>query len=250
MLSDPGRRKRYDETGSTSESIVDSEGFNWSDYYREQFRDAISADAIEKFAKKYKGSEEEKDDILIAYEECEGDMEALYERVILSDVLQDDDRFREIIDNAIEEEDVPSFPAYSKETKKSREARLRRARAGAKKEEKEAEEYAKEIGVHDKLFGSKTTKSKKGKNSSEDALAALIQKRQQERSGNDFLDRIAEKYGATSQDKKKSKKRASPPDEPPEELFQAAEARYKANKANKATEGTSTANSGRKRARK
>ncbi len=47
------------ETGSTSESIVDSEGFSWTDFYREQFRDSISDDAIKKFAAEYKNSEEE-----------------------------------------------------------------------------------------------------------------------------------------------------------------------------------------------
>lgn len=233
VLSDPARRKRYDETGSTSESIVDSEGFNWSDYYREQFKDSISADAIEKFAEKYKGSDEEKDDILIAYEECEGDMDGIYERVILSDVLQDDERIREVIDKAIEDDDVPDYRAYSKETKRKREARLRRARTEGQKEEREAEEYAKELGVHDKLFGNKGSKGKKAgkaKAGSEDALAALIQKRQQDRSGDNFLDRLAEKYGASSKGKK-GKKRASPPDEPPEELFQAAKTQHEARKA-------------------
>ena len=39
VLSDPARRKRYDETGSTSEAIVDSDGFSWSEYYRAQFQD-------------------------------------------------------------------------------------------------------------------------------------------------------------------------------------------------------------------
>lgn len=239
-MSDPTRRKRYDETGSTSESIVDSEGFNWSDYYREQYKDSVSANAIEEFAKKYKGSDEEKDDILIAYEECEGDMDGIYERVILSDVLQDDERIREVIDKAIEDEDVPEFTTYSKETKRKREARLRKARLEGQKEEREAVEYAKELGVHDKLFGSKASKggkASKAKGGSEDALAALIQKRQQDRSGDNFLDRIAEKYGASSKGKK-GKKRSSRPDEPPEELFQAAKAQHEAKKSARNTAAT------------
>lgn len=163
-------------------------------------------------------------------------MDGIYERVILSDVLQDDERFREIIDKAINDDDVWDYPAYTKETKRKREARLRRARTEGQKEEREAEEYAKELGVHDKLFGSKTSKGSKGgkaskaKAGSEDALAALIQKRQQDRSGDNFLDRLAEKYGASSKGKK-GKKRASPPDEPPEELFEAAKAQHEAQKA-------------------
>nr|XP_036586969.1 LysM domain-containing protein [Colletotrichum truncatum]KAF6797699.1 LysM domain-containing protein [Colletotrichum truncatum] len=223
ILSDPARRKRYDTTGSTSESIIDSEGFNWSDYYREQFRDAISADAIEKFAKKYKGSDEEKDDILIAYEESKGDMDKVYETVMLSDVLEDDERFRKIIDDAIASDDVPAFKRYTKESKLSKAARVK----AAKGEAQEAEEYAKELGVHDKLFGGDSKgkgKKKKGKDNGEDDLAALIKSNQQKRAG--FLDDLAAKYGATSQPKK-GKKRAVIEEEPSEEAFQAAAARLK-----------------------
>lgn len=200
---------------------MDSEGFNWSDYYREQFKDAISANAIEQFAQRYKGSDEEKDDLLVAYEQCQGDMDALYEHVILSDVAVDDDRFRKIIDAAIAANDVPGFPAYTKETKAKRAARLKSAKAEAA----EAEEYAKELGVHKEIFGDK--KEKKSKKSSEDSLAALIQKRQQSRSEG-FLDHLAEKYGAGNKGKK-GKKRAMD-DEPDEEAFQAAAAKLKSSK--------------------
>ncbi|KAK1495380.1 DnaJ domain-containing protein [Colletotrichum tamarilloi] len=225
ILSDPARRKRYDTTGSTSESIIDSEGFNWSDYYREQFQDAISAEAIEKFAKKYKGSNEEKDDVLIAYENSKGDMDGIYESVMLSDVLEDDERFRQIIDEAIASEDVQAYKRYTKESKLSKAARVK----AAKGEANEAEEYAKELGVHDKLFGDKKGKGKKkGKDSGEADLAALIKGNQQKRAG--FLDDLAAKYGATSQPKK-GKKRVVEEEEPSEEAFQAAAARLKKPKA-------------------
>ncbi|KAI1813463.1 DnaJ domain-containing protein [Poronia punctata] len=220
VLSDPARRKRYDETGSTSESIVDSDGFSWSDFYREQFRDAISNDAIEKFAAAYKGSDEERDDILVAYEEHEGNMDGIYETVMLSDVLKDDERFRKIIDDAIASKDVPAFKAYTKESKKSKQARIK----AAKDEGAEAEEYAKELGVHDKLFGNKGGNKKgKKKGSPEDDLAALIQRNQSRRA--DFLDNIAAKYGATTSAPKKGKKRRAEESEPSEEAFEAAAAR-------------------------
>ncbi|KAL7924638.1 DnaJ domain-containing protein [Trichoderma austrokoningii] len=246
VLSDPARRKRYDTTGSTSESIVDSEGFNWSDYYQEQYKDAISEDAIKRFAEKYKKSDEEKDDVLIAYEECEGDMDQVYERVMLSDVLEDDERFRKIIDEAIETGDVPSFAAYKKENKRKRAARAKAARA----EEQEAEEMAKELGVHDKIFGGKA-KGKKGKGSSEDDLLALIQKRQKDRAEG-FLDHLAEKYGAKAKGSagKKGNKRAIEEDEeePSEEAFQAAAARLKKAKVS-GKEDKSTSSSGRRSTR-
>lgn len=249
ILSDPTRRKRYDNTGSTSESVIDADGFNWSDYYREQYADAISAESIRKFANKYKGSDEEKDDLLVAYEKYQGRMNAIYETVMLSDPLVDDERFRAIIDAAIESGDVEAYRAYTKETSKSKQARI----AAAKREGTEAEDYAKELGVHDKLFGGGggadnnkkktpggTSKGKGKKNSkennSEDALAALIRGRQKER-GDAFLDALAEKYGATSSSKKSKKKKqqVEEEEEPDEEAFQAAAARL-GNKKNKATE--------------
>ncbi|KAI2463746.1 DnaJ domain-containing protein [Annulohypoxylon bovei var. microspora] len=229
VLSDPARRKRYDETGSTSESIVDSDGFSWTDFYREQYRDTVTADAIEKFAKQYKGSDEEKDDLLIAYEQHKGKMDRIYESVMLSDVLEDDERFRTIIDEAIASKDVTAFKAYTHESKRSKEARTK----AAQNESAEAEEYAKELGVHDKLFGSKDKKGDKGKGkgkgkgkkgSSEDDLAALIRSNQQGRSN--FLDNLAAKYGAAPSTKK-GKKRVVPEEEPSEEAFQAAAARLK-----------------------
>ncbi|KAI2621957.1 DnaJ domain-containing protein [Hypomontagnella submonticulosa] len=219
VLSDPARRKRYDETGSTSESIIDSDGFSWSDFYREQYRDTVTADTIEKFTNKYKGSDEEKDDVLVAYEKYEGKMHMIYQSVMLSNVLEDDARFRAIIDEAIASKDVPAFEAYTKESKKSKDARLKAAR----RDGNEAEEYAKKIGVHDKLFGGKG-KGKDKKGSSEDDLAALIRRNHTGR-GN-FLDNLAAKYGATPSTKK-GKKRAVQEEEPSEEAFQAAAARLK-----------------------
>lgn len=210
--------------------MIDADGFNWSDYYREQYADAISADNIRKFANKYKGSDEEKDDILVAYEKYKGKMNAIYETVMLSDVLMDDERFRAIIDEAIESGDVKRYKAYTNEGQKLKDARI----AAAKGEATEAEEYAKELGVHDKLFGGQKGskgkgKAQKNKENSEDSLAALIRGRHKER-GDALLDALAEKYGATS---KKSKKKQVE-EEPDEEAFQTAAARLR--KKKKATE--------------
>ncbi|CAK7201454.1 hypothetical protein SEUCBS139899_004158 [Sporothrix eucalyptigena] len=252
VLSDPARRKRYDETGSTAESVVDSDGFSWSDFYRAAFADAVNPDAIETFRAQYKASDEERADVLAAYTRYRGDMDGVYESVMLSDVLADDERFRATIDAAIASKEVKSFPKYINETAASKKARVK----AAKSESREAEEYAKELGVHDKLFGKKgkakdekgesTSPPRKGKatagkgrggkskvNDDQAGLAALIQKRQQDRSAT-FLDNLAAKYGATEQKKNKKggKKRQATDededdDEPSEEAFQAAAARLK-----------------------
>lgn len=248
VLSDPGRRQRYDTTGSTAESVVDEDGFSWSDFYRAAFADAVSGSTIDEFAKTYRGSDEERADVLAAYTRAKGNMDSVYEIVMLSRVIEDDARFRAIIDAAIAAGDVRSFPAYANETNQARAARA----AAARHESREAEEYAKELGVHDKLFGDGKDKGAaggrggrfgkaKGKKDDQAGLAALIQKRQQDRAAT-FLDDLAVKYGAAvskgrGKKGKKGKKRPADDEseedtgEPSEEAFQAAAARLKDNQA-------------------
>jgi DnaJ family protein C protein 9 len=224
ILSDPIRRKRYDVTGSTSESI-DADGFSWSEFYSEQFKDVITSEAIEIFSKGYKGSDEEKDDILNAYTTSKGKWSGIYESVMLSNPLEDEERFRVIINEAIEKNDVKPFKAYTNETERAKETRMKQA----KREGKEAMEYAEELGVADKLFG--TSKGKK--NSGEDGLAALIQKRQVDRGS--FLDHLEAKYSNENKKSKKGKgkKRVSEDEDededgmPSEDAFQAAAARLR-----------------------
>lgn len=227
MLSDPVRRKRYDVTGSTAES-VDFDDFSWSEFYAEQFRDVVTSDAIETFSKAYKGSPEEQDDVLQAYRNSKGKWGAIYETVMLSNPLEDEDRFREIIDKAIAEKEVEAYKSYTKETSKAKEARMRDAR----REGEEAMAYARELGVEDKLFGKGSGGKKQ---SSEDALSALIKKNQASRSS--FLDQLEAKYagsGKNAKGKKGKKREVEDEDEdgePSEEAFQRAAARLKDRRA-------------------
>lgn len=146
---------------------------------------------------------------------------------MLSNPLEDEDRYRVIIDAAIENGDAKAHKAYTDETPKQKENRMKKAR----KAEKEAEALAKKLGVHDKISGG----GKGGKKeSSGDALAALIQKRQAGR-GN-FFDHLEAKYAEPK--KPRGRKRASGEIEdeeedgmPSEEAFQAAAAKLKKGKA-------------------
>jgi DnaJ family protein C protein 9 len=221
ILSDERRRKRYDSTGNTAESAnLDDDDFNWVDFFREQSKNVVRGDMIAQVKQEYQGSEEEREDVLAAYERGEGDLDAVFEIVMCSDVLADEERFREIIDSAIASGEVEAYPQYTEEPKKGRDKR----KANAKKEAEEAREYARELGLEDALFGEgdstattkKKKKSKKGEDD-HDALAALIQQRQQARS-QDFFDDLETKYGGGSS--KKGKRKLPVMDEPPEEAFQ------------------------------
>ncbi|GAB7340252.1 hypothetical protein MBLNU457_6716t1 [Dothideomycetes sp. NU457] len=220
VLSDERRRKRYDTTGRTEETLdLEDDEFDWSTFYREQYANVITSEAIEKFSNEFKGSEEEKDAILQAYTESEGDMDFVYESVMLSDPAEDDERFRQIIKTAIKDGEVEAYTAFTKESKKSIQARIK----AAKGESKEVEEHAKELGIHDKLFGKKSKKSDDG----EAGLAALIQQRQKSREAN-FLADLEAKYAPKD---KKGKKRAEPMDGPSEEMFERNRKKGKAKKA-------------------
>jgi DnaJ homolog subfamily C member 9 len=203
ILSDERRRKRYDTTGNTSESLdIEDDDFSWTDFFREQTATMVDGAMIEKIKKEYQGSNEEQEDLLNAYEESEGDMDAVYEQIMCSNVLEDDERFRKIIDAAIKDGRAQEYKTYSKETKASKKKRAAKAKA----EEGEAMELAEELGVKDKLFG-----KKKGKGNDDDALKALIQQRQQSR-GESFMENLEAKYGGGSKKRKKH-------DEPSEEAF-------------------------------
>ncbi|ETI20654.1 hypothetical protein G647_06996 [Cladophialophora carrionii CBS 160.54] len=212
ILSDERRRKRFDATGNTAESAnFDDDDFNWVDFFREQSENVVRGEMIEQVKKEYQGSDEERDDVLAAYEQNEGDMDAVFESVMCSEVLADEERFRNIIKDAIARGEVEAYDRFTKESKKSREKR----KTNAKKEEAEAMELARELGVEDKLFEKKETskRSKKGEGD-DNALKALIQQRQQSRAQN-FFDDLEAKYGTGP---KKGKRKDM--DEPPEEAFQ------------------------------
>ncbi len=162
-------------------------------------------------------------------------MDAIYEDVMLSDPLEDEARFRKMIDEAIEYGLVKAYRKYTGEPDKKTKRRMEKA----KKEEYEAVELARELGVHEKLFGKEGSDdggkkgTKKGKDGDgEEALAALIQQRQKGRSES-FLDNLEAKYGGGAAASKKTKKRQkdeADDEEPSEEAFQAAASRLKGNK--------------------
>lgn len=228
ILSDERRRKRYDVTGRTEESLdLDDDTFDWVSYYREQYKDVVTADVIESFAEKYKGSDEEKRDVLKWYEKCEGKMAKLYKNVMLSDPAEDEERFRVIIDAGIESGEVEGYKAYTEESENSRKKRVEAARKKKEKEAREAEKHAEELGIGKDL--KKKTKGKKEKDDGMGDLAALIGQRQQGRSEN-FLADLEAKYAPKGKVKAGAKRGT---EEPPEEAFARTEAGRKSKRTKK-----------------
>ncbi|EED22394.1 DnaJ domain protein [Talaromyces stipitatus ATCC 10500] len=220
ILSDERRRRRYDLTGNTSESLdLEDDDFNWTEFYKEQFSGMVDVSAIEKIKKEYQNSAGERKDLLEAFEQYKGDLDRIYEVVMLSSVLEDDERFRAIIDKAIADGEVKAWKKYTEESESKRQKRLKRAQAEAE----EAEEAAKEL--EEKGTAKKGKKSKPTKED-DNALAGLIQQRQKTRAAN-FFDDLEAKYAPKSAGKGKKR---SAVDEPPEEAFAAVGARKSSNR--------------------
>ncbi|KAJ5928435.1 hypothetical protein N7466_007391 [Penicillium verhagenii] len=216
VLSDPRRRNLYDRTGNTSEVLGEDGDFDWMEFYREQLSAMLDVQTISDFQKKYQNSDEEKRDLLEAYERHGGDLDKIYQSVMLCNVLDDDERFRATIDQAIADKEVKDYKKYSQEPEKKREQRRKRA----EKEAKEAEKLGKEVEEKKKKKAAAASKASKGSDAGEDDLLALITKRQQQR-GQGFLAQLEEKYIQPSRQKR------GPADEPSEEAFAAMGARKK-----------------------
>jgi len=210
VLSDPARRKEYDETGEVelNGEVGGGEGsasFASSyAYWRAQFPGFTVAD-IESFASRYRGGEEELEDLLEAYTLCKGDMDGILESVpCCSDA--DEDRFVAAIHEAISGGRVKNFKAFttlyggtqggggvsSSDSGGKRSAALeksRNARAEKTREEaREAESYLKTLQKeHAKKTGGKV---------GEASLEAMIRARAEERSSGmgGFLKNLEEKY--------------------------------------------------------
>ncbi|KAI9284368.1 hypothetical protein BC943DRAFT_307808 [Umbelopsis sp. AD052] len=200
VLSDEKRKKTYDRTGRISEGIdLDDSEKDWDAYFRELWSGEVDASTIEAFAAKYKGSDEEKDDLLAAYEECKGDMDKILTMVLCSNE-EDAPRFKEIIQKAIEDKSIKRYGAFTSST--STKAGQRRKR-NADREAKEAESYAKEMGLDKKLWG------KKGEDD-ESSLKALIQARNAQRNERleSMMDAIVEREEAKAKAKSKAKGKA------------------------------------------
>jgi len=193
VLSDESRRGLYDETGEVEDESdpLSDPNKDWVDYWRNLFPKVTLKD-LERFETEYRESAEEKEDLKKAYLEAEGNMDQILDTVMCAKV-EDEARFRLILDKMIKEKEVEKFAAYKKDKKKE-EKRKRAAEAEAE----EAEELARELGVGNNGNNGNA-------NGGEDGLRAMILARQANRGAQaeNFLDSLAAKYAKPKKGKKK-----------------------------------------------
>ncbi|KAL9005541.1 MAG: hypothetical protein Q9188_001702 [Gyalolechia gomerana] len=259
ILSSSHRRNLYDNTGSISEALAaNDDDFDWLSFFRTQYS-SLSASALNNFSSSYKQSDEERKDVLTAYTKHEGKMGKVYEEVMLSNPLEDEIRFREIIDGAVQTGEVEGYHAYVNETKKSKDGRMKKAR----REAEQAEQAARANEKYQSIFGgdgkggrpmsgeaaaageldanAKKRENKKkarkadyeGKGDIGD-LAAMIQSRNKARAA-DFFDKLEAKYAGASTTGKGKKRKAE--EEPDDEAFEKTKARMAKAKAERDKKG-------------
>ncbi|KAI8916333.1 chaperone protein dnaJ 6 [Gorgonomyces haynaldii] len=183
VLSDPDKRLHYDKTGEIETHELSSEYSTWDDYFRSLFT-KITTEQIDQFEKVYRFSEEERKDVLKSYMDCKGKLLDIIDCVPLSK-LEDIDRFKQIVEDAIKQGEVPKLKAFGPVPKKA----LAKKQKELKQEEHEAEEEQESL----------------------DDLRKQIQRRQQDREN--MFSHIEEKYA-------KGKRK-----EPTDEEFEALQAK-------------------------
>ncbi|XP_077586029.1 dnaJ homolog subfamily C member 9 [Stigmatopora nigra] len=175
ILSDKEQRAVYDEQGLIDEeSDALSENCCWEDCWRKLFPKITVQDILD-FEKTYKGSDEERNDLLRLYTQHGGDMDAILASLLCGS--QDDEpRLADIIREAIKDGEVDEFPAFAQESNKKKRARRKRA----DREREEAEEMQKEMGL----------------NQDDDSLAMMIKQKHasREKNFNSFLSDLEAKY--------------------------------------------------------
>ncbi|CAG10064.1 unnamed protein product, partial [Tetraodon nigroviridis] len=179
VLSDTEQRAVYDEQGLVDEdSDILRQDRCWEDYWRLLFPKITLQDILD-FEKTYKGSEEEKRDVIQLYLQHKGDMDAITASVLCSN-QEDEPRICSIIQAAIDDGAVKAFAAFTRESEKKKKARRRKA----DREQREAEERQKEMGLGQE----------------DDSLVMMLQQRQKsrEKQFNSFLSDLEAKYSKPS----------------------------------------------------
>ncbi|WVQ72011.1 hypothetical protein IAR50_001555 [Cryptococcus sp. DSM 104548] len=206
VLSDEGKKKRYDKTGRTDDKFAGAEEMGWDAYFESLYK-RVDRKVLDDDKKNYQGSDEEKDDIISAYNTTSGSLPDILSYIPHS-THHDEERFVTLINKLIDSGDLDSTPKWKK-TSTDDKARAKRAKAG-EKAAKEAEKAAQELGVWDEFYGSgakgkrQGDREKKQEGEGDGSLQSLILKRQRDREG--ALDAMEEKYRKLDEEARVAKK--------------------------------------------
>jgi len=181
VLSNKESKAVYDETGELPDDNDDkTSNRDWVAYWRVLYQ-KITKEAILEFEKGYKGTEEEVKDLKEVYLKFEGDMKEIIDNILCA-TIEDEDRFREILEKHIKDGSLPPFDAFTKEDVVNKQKRKRKAA----KEAKESEELAEELGLNTDT-------------SLENMI--LARKVDREKQLDNFYDNLAAKYSKPKQKK-------------------------------------------------
>ncbi|KAH9386319.1 DnaJ-like protein subfamily C member 9 [Nematocida major] len=136
-----------DRPGGSEELFVRlSEAYNTLTEKMGVEREAITADAFQRFKSMYEGSEEEKNELVALYKKHKGQMSKIIDSLLLGEDEQES-RYREILDACIKKEALQEYPKYrakplmaNKKRQAKREKEKEAAEALAKDLESRAEE--------------------------------------------------------------------------------------------------------------
>lgn len=193
-MEDDEKRKVYDETGVIDEDdeITGKSFDDWVKYWQLLFP-KVTTKLIDDYCKKYKGSEQETEDLIEIYNRSKGDMDVIMESLLLTS-YRDETRVRGLIDKLISSGKID---AYTKYTHEKPEKAARRAKRALEEEKLFAKEQNK-----------KNKKQKVDVNEGDlDTLAKAIQARHENalKSSENFLDKIAQKYSSKQQSPSRKK---------------------------------------------
>lgn len=127
ILSDKEKQAVYDETGSVGEDDAEiSDKGDWTAYFRTMFPKVTVKD-LDAHMEKYIGSEEEKTELRDLYLKHKGDLNSISECMMYYN-FENEPRYKEMINDMIENEEIPPFDAFVKESKISAMKRKRKVK--------------------------------------------------------------------------------------------------------------------------
>ena len=198
ILSDEESKKMYDE----HEILEGFEMKNIEDMFNDLF-ERVTWEALAEDKLKYQGSNDELNDLKVNYDKYDGDLDLIFGSIPHASVLEDEERFINILNDEINKGNLKSSKKFNKTTTKvSRKSR----NVKAQKEAEEAEELRKELGLGDDFINDDDNDEDDEDDEAiaNSSLAKLIKQRTQKREDelNNVVNSIESKYLKPSKSKK------------------------------------------------